>query len=71
MQREYAFDVRITGVIRVYAESEAAARAAVAGVEAFDVNASLGGDADMRLTEISVDPDRVRLFETREAGEGD
>lgn len=60
---EYAFDVKVTGVIRVQAGSEERAREIVGTVDGLELNAYLSRDGKVMITEISVDPSSVELFE--------
>lgn len=72
MEKEFAFDVKLAAVVRVSANSEKAARAAMERVlQACEptgpfldgFNAEYGHGSGIRITEFSLDPKEPNLFE--------
>lgn len=61
--KDRAFDVEITGVIRVKGMTEGAAWDRVREIDCYSADVHLGPDLKVMLTEISVDPHEIELFE--------
>jgi hypothetical protein len=60
---ESAFDVEITGVIRVKGMTRSAARERVQEIDCYSIDTYLGPDLKVMITEISVDRDKIEMFE--------
>ncbi len=57
---EYAFDVKLASVIRIFADSETEARKKLDSIQSVDINVA---DDDYHITEASVDDCNPSLFE--------